>query len=80
MPETAKKRKDWVDALRALAIVPYLFQTPGQGVDFLWEHVKKILIGQNTLTIYLLHSVVVKDVVKIFKSVHIPINRLSNVW
>ena len=37
-----------------------------------------MLIGWNTLTIYLLHAVVVKDVVRIFKSVHIPINKLSN--
>lgn len=38
-----------------------------------------VLIGQNTLVIYLFHSFAVRVGVKVFSIVHLPVNRLSNV-
>jgi len=39
-----------------------------------------LLIGQNTLVIYLLHSYVIKVTVRIFNILHIPINQFSNLF
>ena len=38
-----------------------------------------VLIGQNTLVIYLFHSFVVRAGVKAFSIVHLPVNRITNI-
>lgn len=45
------------------------------------EHFPKgvILVGQNTLVIYLFHSFVVTIIVRIFRIIHLPINALTSV-
>ena len=39
-----------------------------------------VLIGQNTLVIYLLHSYCIKVLVKVFDILHIPVNRFTNIF
>lgn len=59
----------------------------GIGILFIFgaKYIKKyprwwVLIGQNTLVIYLLHNYAVKAGVKVFNLIHLPVNRLTNVF
>ena len=58
----------------------------GIGILFVFasKHIQKypkwwVLIGQNTLVIYLLHSFVVKAGIKAFSLLHLPVNRMTNI-